>query len=70
MLCSDMELAKKRFKAMQEECMRVKKVAHSEYVLRHLTPVGHSIYYDLLPPKKAVELEMLPSPHSRRSPAV
>jgi predicted XRE-type DNA-binding protein len=51
-------LAKKRFKAIAGEVMRVKKVADSEHGPRHVTPAGRSVFYDLFPPEKAAELEM------------
>src|ERR1700681_4268815 len=38
--------------------MRVKKVIDSEHGLRHVTPAGRSVFYDLFLPEKAAELEM------------
>jgi predicted XRE-type DNA-binding protein len=38
--------------------VRAKKVESSEHGLRHVTPAGRSVFYDLFPAEKAVELEM------------
>jgi len=38
--------------------MKVKKVAKSEHGVRHVTPPGRSVFYDLFPAEKAAELEM------------
>jgi hypothetical protein len=38
--------------------MRVKKVTDREHGARHVTPAGHSVFYDLFPPEKAAEMEM------------
>jgi predicted XRE-type DNA-binding protein len=38
--------------------MRGKKAPDSEHGLRHMTPAGHSVFYDLFPPEKAAEMEM------------
>jgi predicted XRE-type DNA-binding protein len=38
--------------------MRVKKVTDGEHGPRHVTPAGRSVFYDLVPPEKAAEMEM------------
>jgi predicted XRE-type DNA-binding protein len=42
----------------QGEVMRVKKVGDSEDGPRHVTPAGHSVFYDICSAEKAAEMEM------------
>jgi predicted XRE-type DNA-binding protein len=38
--------------------MRAKKPARSAHGLRHVTPAGRSVFYDLFPAEKAAEMEI------------